>query len=168
MNYPVADRVHSNDIAAGVFLDDAEVAVQAGLPTFEQFAVLQRAWSQMAFGFAGERGPVGPLKHLRKEVDEAIAAAECVAALEKDLAGAPEWMATDYTRTKLVAARARLLEEFADLLFLVFDPLWRAGFGLTDLRRALAAKLIKNRSRSWQKTSADQPVEHDRTGETSG
>lgn len=33
----------------------------------------QACWSQAAFGDDSVRGPIGPLKHLKKEADEAIA-----------------------------------------------------------------------------------------------
>lgn len=41
--------------------------------TFEQFCREQGGWSQDVFGSDAMRGPVGPLKHLRKEVEEALA-----------------------------------------------------------------------------------------------
>lgn len=57
------------------------------------------------------------------------------------------------------------LEEYADLLFLVFDSTRRAGFTYHQLRKAVTAKLEKNRARKWPKPTSDQPVEHIRDGE---
>lgn len=56
------------------------------------------------------------------------------------------------------------LEEYADLLFLVFDATRRAGFTYHDLNKALWLKLTKNKARQWPKpTSSDEPVEHIRS-----
>lgn len=41
--------------------------------TLEDFFHAQAAWSQATFGKDSERGPAGPLKHLAKEVKEALA-----------------------------------------------------------------------------------------------
>lgn len=40
---------------------------------FLEFAEAQAEWSQATFGTDAERGPIGPLKHLAKEVQEALA-----------------------------------------------------------------------------------------------
>lgn len=40
---------------------------------FSEFCTAQAEWSQATFGTDAERGPVGPLKHLAKEVQEALA-----------------------------------------------------------------------------------------------
>lgn len=56
------------------------------------------------------------------------------------------------------------VEEYADLVFLCFDSARRAGFTLNDLRRALRAKLEKNKARQWPVPSSDEPVEHIREG----
>lgn len=86
-------------------------------------------WSTATFGTAQERGPVGPLKHLAKEVNECLAAPGD-------------------------------LEEYADLLFLVFDAARRAGFSYIDLETAAWQKLAKNERRTWPKPTSDEPVEH--------
>jgi len=39
----------------------------------KRFWTEQAAWSQATFGTDAERGPSGPLKHLAKEVNEAMA-----------------------------------------------------------------------------------------------
>lgn len=107
--------------------------------SFRQFFRDQGDWSQRTFGpdpvrGEGGRGPVGPLKHLAKEVQEALA---------------------DPTD----------LEEYADLVFLVFDATRRAGFNYDELLHTCWYKLAKNRRRKWATPPAgsgvsDEPVEH--------
>lgn len=87
------------------------------------------AWSAATFGAMNVRGPIGPLRHLEKEVKEALAKPED-------------------------------LEEYADLLFLVFDATERAGFSYHDLVLACWRKLEKNRARKWSTLTDDAPVEH--------
>lgn len=86
-------------------------------------------WSQSTFGSDRTRGPVGPLKHLAKEVQEVLAAPND-------------------------------LEEYADMLFLVFDATRRAGFCYDELLAAARAKLLKNKARQWPTLAGDEPVEH--------
>jgi len=52
------------------------------------------------------------------------------------------------------------LEEYADLLFLVFDATRRAGFTFAELSEACFAKLEKNKARKWPTPTSDEPVEH--------
>lgn len=97
----------------------------------------QAAWSQATFGPDDVRGPAGPLKHLRKEIDEVLAAPADI-------------------------------EEYADLLFLVFDATRRAGFVYDDLLGACWDKLFKNKQRTWPDWRAlptDVAIEHDRSVE---
>lgn len=89
------------------------------------------AWSSVAFGDDKIRGPIGPLKHLAKEVEECLA---------------------DPTD----------LEEYADLLFLVFDATRRAGFTYFDFVNAVRTKLRKNMARKWPSAKKDEPVEHEK------
>ena len=55
------------------------------------------------------------------------------------------------------------LEEYADLLFLVFDATRRAGFTYDGLVKAAFDKLAKNKSREWNKPTSDGVIEHVRT-----
>lgn len=41
--------------------------------SLEEFWHQQAEWSQATFGADTERGPAGPLKHLRKEIEEVLA-----------------------------------------------------------------------------------------------
>lgn len=38
----------------------------------ERFWIEQGKWSQETFGLDSERGPIGPLKHLEKEIQEVL------------------------------------------------------------------------------------------------
>lgn len=145
--------------------DDAEAALDVGCLTFEQFHFLQRLWSSQAFGPSPPRGPIGPLKHLVKEAGEALEAAEHLDRLARELAGATDEARRAELRLAIDAARLDLLGELVDCYFLVADPLWRAGFGLIDLRLGLGRKLLRNRARVWPPMPPDQAVEHDRSGD---
>jgi len=89
-------------------------------------------WSQATFGVSSERSSLGPLRHLEKEVQEAIR--------ETDL--------------------AKRLTEYADCLHLIFDAADRDGFSLEDVLTACEEKLKVNMQRVWPKGSSDSPVEH--------
>ena len=52
------------------------------------------------------------------------------------------------------------LEEYADLMHLVFQATRLAGFSYGDLVAACFFKLAKNEHRQWGKPSSDKPVEH--------
>lgn len=99
--------------------------------------IAQREWSEKTFGTPAERGPIGPLRHLGKEVGEAI---EAIVDLK------PE----DDVR-----------EEMADIFILAMDSAQRAGFGYHEIMRAIDKKQEKNRARTWPTgVPSDQPVEH--------
>jgi hypothetical protein len=103
----------------------------------ERFWNEQGIWSEETFGPSEIRGPIGPLKHLRKEVEEALEAKTPVA----------------------------MQEEIVDCLFLVFDAARRAGFSLQFLEERAMRKLAKNKLRTWPAWDwqrADEPVEHQR------
>lgn len=153
------EKLAADATTAGVamtFMIDAEMSLKVGALTLDQFAVLQRLWSTEAFGSSPPRGPTGPLKHLAKEVPEAL---EAVAEVER--------VRTEHFRPRAYQEdiRQKLLMELVDCYFLVCDAVWRAGFGPTELRQALGRKLQVNRQRKWPPMAPDQAVEHDRTGE---
>jgi hypothetical protein len=116
----------------------------------EDFWNEQAAWSRSTFGADTERGPIGPVKHLLKEVrDEALPLAE---AFRMD-APASE------TTTDLHG-------ELVDCLFLTFDAARRAGMTYHEMLEGAFRKLAINKARTWPKpTSSTEPVEHDRSGE---
>jgi len=52
------------------------------------------------------------------------------------------------------------LEEYADMVHLVFDACRRAGFSFDELTAACHAKLAKNKKRKWGKRIPGEPCEH--------
>lgn len=106
------------------------------------------SWSARTFGPPNLRGPVGPLKHLEKEVKEALKEAKAATDLE---AG---W------------SMAKLHEEIIDCLFLTMDAARRAGMEYDEFIALAWKKLAKNRKRKWpdwRTAPPDTPIEHDRT-----
>jgi len=98
----------------------------------------QSEWSQRTFGSDSERGPIGPLKHLKKEVEEAIEAHG----------------STEYN------------VELADCFLLLLDATRRSGLSFGDLVRLSLEKMEVNKSRVWPcSTKTDEPTEHVRDGE---
>lgn len=115
----------------------------------ERFWNEQAAWSNATFGDEKARGPMGPLKHLLKEANECISAAQFV----NECADSAQRQAKEDLQT-----------EIADGLFLVFDAARRSGLTYQTLLEKAFAKLEVNKKREWPKpTSSDEPVEHDRT-----
>lgn len=119
-----------------------------------EFWGLLAAWSQATFGEDDQRGPVGPLKHLSKEVlcELLMVPEEHVEALWQHFGKRPGF-------------GLDRLEEYADLVFLAFDATRRAGFTYDQLVAECHRKLEVNRARRWGKPSSDEPTEHVREGE---
>lgn len=113
----------------------------------EQFWKDQAAWSQATFGTDAERGPLGPTKHLAKEVLSELLCLprdQVVQVLEKVDASGVDMQ----------------LGEFVDCQFLIFDACRRAGFTYEQLVAACFAKLEVNKARKWGKASTTEAVEH--------
>jgi hypothetical protein len=89
-------------------------------------------WSRATFGAVE---PQGPLNHLRREIDETIAA---------------------YEEGGADAA----LAEFADCYLLLNDALSRAGLTVADLFGAARRKLEINKRREWGAVNAEGFAEH--------
>lgn len=116
--------------------------------SLQDVALIQSKWSQDIFGSDSIRGPIGPLKHLQKEVSEAIEAVNIM---------------TDYHM--LGAAQDTLKEnlrmEFADIFLLWLDASRRAGFKIEEMMQAITQKQMINRHRIWPKSDGfDDVVEH--------
>jgi len=92
-------------------------------------------WSQERFGTDAEKGPLMPLRHLRREAADAEQAAE-----DRDRPG--------------------LLTELADCQLLLLDALRRSGYTLPQLIAAAQDKMVVNKAREWPSPTADMPVEH--------
>ena len=102
----------------------------------EQFWDEEAKWSRATFGSDEVRGPIGPLKHLAKEV------AEVIAELERD------------------GADAEVVMELADCQFLIFDAARRFGLTHGALFSACFSKLEINKQRKWNAGSLTEPIEH--------
>ncbi len=95
----------------------------------------QRAWSERTFG-PGAR-TLGVLDHISKELDE-------------------------------IRADPTDLGEWVDVIILAFDGAWRHGWEPQQIIDTIKAKQAKNEARTWpdwRTMSADQAIEHDRSGE---
>lgn len=107
---------------------------------FLELAETQSAWSQRTFGTDGERGPKGPLKHLKKEINECL-----------DM----------HKRGELDPG------EYGDLLILTLDSSRRAGLAVQDLVGAAIDKMNVNQARDWPAPTLenlDKPIEHKKKG----
>lgn len=122
-----------------------------GRMSFEKLFHVVRAWSEKTFGTSEFRGPRGPLKHLGKEIGEAIGAWDEIARNGGVL-----------NRATPDAVKARFLEELVDVQILLFDALWRAEISPADYLSMAEFKMVKNINRVWPPPTPDGPVEHDR------
>jgi hypothetical protein len=105
-------------------------------------------WSNKTFGDEGERGPVGPLKHMAKEV-------LC------ELLDAPR-METDAFIDKHCCSPVAPhdLTELADVLILLMDATRRAGCGWQQLVDEAKRKHSINVLRTYPKPVGDEISEH--------
>ena len=115
--------------------------------TMEQFHAEQAAWSQSTFGSDADRGPIGPMKHLAREV-------------LTEMLGIPREDVTAILQKAKHGDGLSDVVEHADLQFLVFDSSRRAGFTFKDLLEACFKKLEVNKARQWGPKTGDEPVEH--------
>jgi hypothetical protein len=124
--------IHSEDAAEIL----AEVArLEGELEAAGDPHALQREAYEWSLATFGAVGPAGPLNHLRREIDEVIAAHE-----EGD--------------------DATTLVEFADCYLLLNDALSRAGLTVADLFAAARRKLEINKRREWGAVNAEGFAEH--------
>lgn len=149
----------------------------------------QIAWSEATFGPRSERGPVGPLRHLLKELKE----------IEADPTDIMEWVDASFlvidaswragslvpgsAWKHLVSPRDNLLGvksiaedliefgahrtmTYLDLLWSIMGSARYYGHTPEDLGAAMSVKLAINKMRSWpdwRAHPAGQPIEHVRT-----
>lgn len=95
----------------------------------------QAAWSNATFGTEQERGPIGALKHLKLEVNEALEAE------------------TEEERRK----------EIVDCQFLVQDAARRSGMSMRQFFTMCLEKLEINKKRKYPKPTSDEPSLHEKT-----
>lgn len=95
----------------------------------------RRAWEWSRVTFGEERGPDGPLNHLKREADEVIEA---------------------------VSAGRRLdaIEEFADCFLLLCDAASRFGVTIAEIIDEADDKLEKNKRRKWAPLNSQGFSEH--------
>lgn len=112
---------------------------------YGDFWAYQGNWSQETFGTDKERGPVGPMLHLQKEVQETLDSLHLLQDNGRD------------SRTRM---------EIVDCFFLVTDAARRAGLRYHEFMDLCFEKLEINQNRKWVKNpNPNQPTEHDRSGE---
>lgn len=100
-----------------------------------EFWKQQAAWSEATFGTTAERGPLGPLKHLVKEVQEVI---------------------KDPTDIVEFADCLFLIFDSARRAGFTYEQFVEAAWKELEINKARKWQPI---------VSGDEPVEHDRTGE---
>jgi hypothetical protein len=101
----------------------------------------QSEWSQKTFGTDEERGPIGTLKHLAKEAEEAHEAFEAHGGSDQ-----------------------KYLDELADCFILLLDATRRSRVSFPGLVNLAIAKMAINKARAWQTgKNANEPVEHVRS-----
>lgn len=106
----------------------------------------QNNWSKGTFGTVEERGPVGALRHMAKEI-----LCEILNVDEED-----------FNRfTKHASIRPDCTKtEYADCLILLIDSCFRSDITMTELITLAQAKMEVNKLRNWPKPKPNQPVEH--------
>lgn len=110
----------------------------------------QAEWSRKVFGPDDVRGPVGPLKHMMKELD-----IEIISWIEGFIEGAGGH--SDLAEQEYVK------KEFADLLILYLDAMRRAGFKMHTIVKAAIEKMEENKKREWppfDPAKVNEAVEH--------
>lgn len=108
-------------------------------------------WSQETFGTDAERGPVGALKHLKLEAQEAVEAFERVKIVE----------ATPHSKNQdVLTAFEDFEEEMADCLILLLDAGRRGGLQPIGMIAAAQDKMVVNKARKFPKPTTDEPSQH--------
>lgn len=120
---------------------------------YNEFWHRQSLWSQMTFGLDKDRGPAGPILHLYKEVNEEL--------LDWKVDCPP----VQYGRKLKDQPLESLQMELVDCFFLVTDAARRSGLTYTEFMDLVDKKLKINQERKWNKSTIDEPVEHDRSEE---
>lgn len=119
-------------------------------------AVEQSEWSQKTFGTDEQRGPIGPLKHMAKEI--------CCELLGCDPLWFDQFVAGLEPRTYANASQSITdIKEYADLQILLMDAARRAGYGFYDVIRAGREKMEENMKREWpafDPAKVNEAVEH--------
>jgi hypothetical protein len=116
-------------------LFEGEQAIKSSHETEMRFRLDLYRWADVTFGTVEERGPIGPLRHLAIEVEEAAKKFEA-----GDLEGG--------------------LVELADCQMIFWDAIRRARVVDPVLLAACYQKLEVVKQRAYPKPAGDEPVEH--------
>lgn len=123
-------------------------------------------FSDRVFGTVEQRGPKGPLKHMRKEAQEAIYSWIAIGAMENAVA---HYKRENISYDPIEAAKQikELTEayhkELADLFLLLVDAMRRSNMKFGTLLDHAIAKLRENEQRAWpafDPTKVDEAIEH--------
>ncbi len=112
------------------------------------------SWSMRTFGLDSERGPMGPLLHLRKETFEIEA--------ELNDKACYNGACTQNCGMGYCKNDEKLKLEYVDAFFLLLDSYRRAGFTMEELADGMLEKLSINEQRTWVVGDVNSPVEHKR------
>lgn len=121
----------------------------------EKFWNEQGFWSFAVFGSIEERGPQGPLKHLEKEVKEALESLDIIL----------HTIPIPKTQEAFDNSNTHFKMELVDCFFLVIDAARRSGLSYHEFMDLAFKKLKINQERKWQPRTSDEPVEHVRDEE---
>lgn len=105
------------------------------------------SWSQKTFGPTSSRGPVGPLKHLAKEI-------------LVELLGYNPVSFNEFISQPRAVTDPCDISEFADLAILLCDAVSRAGHSYGNLCKAGMEKMTVNKARTYPKPKGDDISEH--------
>lgn len=108
-------------------------------------------WANKTFGDVDQRGPIGPLKHIVKEVNkEIIPLIERMTSLPTDFVEAP--------------TIDEIAEELFDLQHLIFDVARRLKLSYSVYVTGCFDKLEINKNREWPRNPNDtsEAIEHKR------
>jgi hypothetical protein len=120
---------------ATVLISDLDAALK-----MMQFWDERNKWAVETFGDHSIRGPLGALRHLAKEVQEAIS----------EIENSPMGPYPD-----------NFFKELIDCKFLVEEAMSRAGMTYAEVADKAFAKLEENKKRKWPPIVAgNNPVEH--------
>lgn len=151
------DKQVVDDLAAMIeSLTSKDVFVVPNAPGVLIAALIARQakWSQATFGSDEVRGPIGPLKHLLKE-------------LTTEVLGVADYMTVEAIMGLDIKGGEGLddIVEWGDMLLLLLDAIRRKGFTWEGVVVAAWNKMDVNEQREWPPDPTNQrPVEHVKLG----
>lgn len=110
-------------------------------------------WANSVFGTG--RGPMGPLNHLKEEINE----------LEKALVMVTYSDVNEQPTEMVAQLQADALEEYADCFLLLINSAFMQGIDMRTLMQAAAEKFEVCKNREWGPVNDEGFAEHIREGE---